>query len=297
MPQVASSSRDGWAADAAPPVLVHTESGPEAMSKRGNLSESFGWSMLRLAEVESTNAALLALGRNGASAPMALFADHQTAGRGKGQRRWITRPYRGLNLSLLLKPERPIAEMAQLTLVIAVAVTSAVRRIADIPATIKWPNDILVHGRKLCGILCELEQTPEGDVAHVVAGIGLNVNMAASDFPESLRERATSLLIESGSPFDRMAVLAAIVKDVERWIALWETNGFAPVRAAWMAHSCTLGRSVEVKSTGESWCGVAVDLDAEGRLCVRDESGATQTFVFGETHIQPPNSRGAPTCK
>ena len=171
-----------------------------------------------------------------------LVADHQTAGRGKGQRRWHSLPGKGLYASILLRPGRPVEELASVTLVVAVAVLHAVRQTTGIPATVKWPNDIMVDGRKLCGILCELVLSPDGEVKHIIAGIGLNENLAPEDFPHSLTRMATSLSIESGRPIDRAASLANLLDELAHWLELWEREGFEPVRQAWLRHSCTLGR-------------------------------------------------------
>ncbi|MDJ0930807.1 biotin--[acetyl-CoA-carboxylase] ligase [Breoghania sp.] len=139
-----------------------------------------------LSEVDSTNRLMSDLQQGGAETGLALVAAHQTAGKGKGKRFWFSKPGKGLEIYILLRPERPLEEISKYTLLLGVAVVEAVRQTTGIPAEVKWPNDILVAGRKLCDILCELVLTDEGKMAHVIAGIGINVNMAATDVPPVL---------------------------------------------------------------------------------------------------------------
>ncbi len=164
------------------------------------LSGRSDWGVLRVTETDSTNRLLAEIAETGVPMHTVLIADHQTAGKGKGRRRWHSLPGKGLCASILLRPSRPVEELASVTLVIAVAVLDAVRHTAGVSATVKWPNDIMVAGRKLCGILCELVLSPDGEVKHVIAGIGLNENLASKDFPHPLTDTATSLSIESGRP-------------------------------------------------------------------------------------------------
>lgn len=241
----------------------------------------------RISAVDSTNRLIRDLAAEGVAPGLAVVAEHQTAGRGKGKRFWFSEPGKGFALSLLLRPTRPVEEVSQLTLVLGVAVAEAIVQATGVAAELKWPNDILVDGRKLCGILCELVLTPEGDMAHVIAGIGLNVNVAASDFPPVLENIATSLAIEAGRAIDAEAVLSAVLVSVERWMKRWEDEGFDPIRQAWIARSCTIGREISFDA-GEARCrGVATDLGPDGSLSIRDGSGSLHRFYYGEACHSP----------
>ncbi|MBZ8132411.1 biotin--[acetyl-CoA-carboxylase] ligase [Afifella sp. IM 167] len=243
-----------------------------------------------LAEVDSTNRLIADLAAKGEKPGLAVVAHHQTAGRGKGERAWFSEPGKGFALSLLLRPSRPLEEVSQLTLVLGVAVAAAIRRATGVPAELKWPNDVLVGGRKLCGILCELVTTPEGDTAHVIAGMGINVNLAEADFPPALAATATSLAIEVGHQIDFHRVLSAILEEVETWIGRWEEEGFEPVRQAWIARSCTIGRELDFDAGDARLTGIASDLGSDGSLSIRDRSGAIHHFYYGEASLKPASS-------
>ena len=251
------------------------------------------WVVHRVAETDSTNRLLAELAAEGAPERTVVMADHQTAGKGKYERRWHSMPGKGLCASILLRPDRPVEELASVTLVIAVAVMAAIRHATGIPATVKWPNDILVNGRKLCGILCELVLTPEGEVSHIIAGIGLNENLAFEDFPHPLDETATSLAIECGHPVDRAASLANLLDELALWLGRWEREGFFPIRDAWVRHSCTLGRRVTLHAPGATHSGVAIGLGNDGSLSIRDDRGEIHTFFYGETRLPPFSAESA----
>ncbi|CAH2603681.1 Biotin-protein ligase / Biotin operon repressor [Rhodovastum atsumiense] len=255
--------------------------------------QGIGQVIHHLAEAGSTNRLIADLAAAGAPAGTVVVADHQTSGRGKGERVWFSRPGGGLCLSVLLRPSRPIEEIYQATLVAAVAVTAAIARVSGVAAEVKWPNDLLARGRKLCGILSELALTPEGDLDYVIVGIGLNVGLAPMDFPEDLRGLATSVAAEAGCEVDRFALLDAILDELEDWQAIWECDGFAPVRAAWIARSCTLGRGIALQAGSTRLCGVATDLGADGALCVRDADGVTHRLHYGEISLATRQSGSA----
>ncbi|MFV0336317.1 MAG: biotin--[acetyl-CoA-carboxylase] ligase [Tropicimonas sp.] len=241
-----------------------------------------------LPEVDSTNRLLAEMaGAGTVETGTVLLADHQTAGRGKYERPWVSTPGAGLYMSLLLRPARPVEDLAQVTLVIAVAVAEALEDVAGLRAGIKWPNDLLSGGRKLCGILCELVLTPEGDPAHVIAGIGLNIGQSRADFPDFLRDLATSVKAETGIATERDTLLAALLERLDQRLAEWECAGFGPARQEWSERSCTLGREIIMTASPAPVRGVAVALEADGSLSIRDRQGVIQNFVFGETCCPP----------
>ena len=245
------------------------------------------WIVHHVTETDSTNRLLAELAAEGATERTVVMADHQTAGKGKYDRGWHSMPGMGLCASILLRPNRPVEELASVTLVIAVAVMAAIRHATGIPATVKWPNDILVNGRKLCGILCELVLTPEGEFSHIIAGIGLNENLTFEDLPHPLDQIATSLTIESGLPVDRAASLANLLDELALWLGRWEREGFFPIRDAWIRHSCTLGRRVTLDAPGATHNGIAIGLGSDGSLSIRDDRGEIHSFFYGETRLPP----------
>lgn len=236
--------------------------------------------------VDSTNRRLADLGRAGAAHGTVLAADHQTAGSGKGDRVWFSKPGGGLCLSVLLRPEARTEDLPQLTLLTAVAVLDALFASGIAAARVKWPNDILVDGRKVCGILAEGGVSADGS-GFVVIGVGLNVNLTANDFPLDLREVATSLAAVAGRPLPRRRIFQDFLAALEGWLAIWRELGFSPIADAWSARSCTLGRRVAFDATEESVEGEAVGLGRDGCLLVRDGSGATHRFHSGEMRFVP----------
>lgn len=164
--------------------------------------------VVRLVQTDSTNLRLLALARAGAPAWTAVVADSQTAGRGRGGRAWASPPGVALHFSVLLRPSLAPDLLPLVTLAAGCAVADAVRAETGLRAGLKWPNDLLVNGRKACGVLCEAETGPAGAPA-VVVGIGLNVNTPPDALPPRPAFPATSLAAEAGRTFDREALLRA----------------------------------------------------------------------------------------
>jgi BirA family transcriptional regulator, biotin operon repressor / biotin---[acetyl-CoA-carboxylase] ligase len=233
-------------------------------------------------EVGSTNDVAKELAEEGALHGEVVVAERQTAGRGRRGRSWSSPPRRNLYLSVILRPELPPARAPEVTLLASVAVCQAVRQ-AGVAAAIKWPNDVLVSGRKLAGVLTEMAAEVER-VQWLVVGIGVNVNADRDDFPEELRELATSLRLERGQPVPRVLFAAALLTALEEWLDRHADEGFAPVRAAWREMSDTLGREVRVRSGGADLVGVAEDVDESGALLVRTAQGL-ERVVSGDVEM------------
>ena len=222
-------------------------------------------------ELGSTSDRAKELADEGADPGTVVVAETQTAGRGRRGRVWASPPRRNLYFSVILRPELPPARAPELTLVASVALCDALRQ-AGVQAGIKWPNDLLVSGRKIAGILTELAAEPDR-VHWVVVGAGVNVNARAEDFPEELRAAATSVLLERGQAAPRALFAAACFTALEEWLDRHAEDGFGPVRDAWRERSVTLGREVIVKADGREIAGTAEDIDESGALLVRSRAG------------------------
>lgn len=218
-------------------------------------------SVVRLGVVDSTQAVAFALAEQGAPDRTVVVAEHQTAGRGRRGRRWLDEPGASLLVSILVRPRLAVAHWPLLSLTAAVATAEALTAAAGVAARLDWPNDVLVDGRKVAGVLLE---SRVGPAPVVVVGIGVNV--AQTRFPPELAGLATSLALAAGRAVDREAVLAALLDRFDHWRDRLEREGFAPVRARWLALAAILGRRVSV----EGRTGVAVDLDADGALVLAD---------------------------
>jgi BirA family biotin operon repressor/biotin-[acetyl-CoA-carboxylase] ligase len=220
--------------------------------------------LVRLDSVPSTQEVAFHLAETGAADRTVVVADHQTAGRGRRGLRWEDEPRANLLVSIVVRPRLALARLALLSYVAALATADALARVTGLTPRLKWPNDVLVGQRKIAGILLESRIGPE---PLVVVGIGVNLNQAR--FPPELGDRATSAVLETGRPVDREAVLTALVEAFDAWRTRLEAEGFAPVRARWLALSETIGQRLSV----EGRAGRATDLDADGALVLEDETG------------------------
>jgi BirA family biotin operon repressor/biotin-[acetyl-CoA-carboxylase] ligase len=237
------------------------------------------------AELPSTSDRAKELADDGAEHGEVVIAEAQTAGRGRRGRVWTSPPGRNLAFSVVLRPDLPPARAPEVTLVASVAICDALRQ-AGVAAGIKWPNDVLVGGRKIAGILTELAAEPDR-VHWVVVGVGVNVNARAEDFPAELRGEATSLLLERGVATPRALFAAACLTALEEWLDRHAEEGFGAVRAAWRERSVTLGREVSVQADGRVVVGTAEDLDEDGALLVRDAAGLQRILAGDVTLLRP----------
>lgn len=228
----------------------------------------------------STNADLLEEARAGAAEGLVLVAEEQTAGRGRLGRSWSAPPGAGLIFSVLLRPAGvPPTRLGWLPLLTGVAVATAVRETTSVPASLKWPNDVLVGERKLAGILAEAH----GDA--VVAGVGLNVTLGQPELPVPA---ATSLLIEDAASTDRAGLLAAILTGLARRYQAWRTDpDGAELRADYLRWSATVGREVRVELPGGTrLSGTAEDVDEVGRLVVRTPDNLVRVGAGDVVHVR-----------
>lgn len=238
---------------------------------------------LRLfAEVDSTNRVGRELLAQGANAGIVLLAERQTAGRGRLERVWDSRPGLGLWFSVLLRPPS-LAGAPPFALLTAVSVCQAVRAIPGVSAVLKWPNDILVNGLKTCGTL--LEAGPNG--FGLVAGIGLNVNHQTGDFAEALRETATSLSMACGRPVDRAGLLAAILREFEMRIERSQRSGFGPVMDEYRTLCSTIGRRVRIDTPKGPLFGTVAGVLDDGALLFSEEGERPRPIMAGDvTHLR-----------
>jgi BirA family biotin operon repressor/biotin-[acetyl-CoA-carboxylase] ligase len=229
--------------------------------------------IVRCGVVDSTQRVAFALAEAGAADRTVVVADTQTAGRGRRGRPWHDEPGGSVLASIVVRPRLAVRDLPKLSLVAALAVAEAIEAVASLAPRLKWPNDILVNGRKIAGILLESRVAAE---PVVVVGIGINLGQRA--FPSALTATATSVRIESGRTVQREAMLEAALAAFDVWRAALEGQGFAAVRARWLELADTIGRAV----SSEECVGIATDLDAEGALVVRDHAGRLHHVVAGE---------------
>lgn len=240
--------------------------------------------------IESTNDTAKILGAQGAAEGAMVVAETQTAGRGRLGRYWLSPPGLGIYVSLLLRPPLPPNEMPQITLSTAVSVVRALTRAVGVTPGIKWPNDLILKGKKLGGILTEME-TESDQIRYLVVGMGLNVNNP--DFPPELGGRATSLLREEGHSFPRLAILKAWLEEFETLYKQFLAQGFPGILEEWKQHSVTLGKYVAVRQGPRQIEGLAMEITAEGALVLETAWGEEVKVTSGEITLEsagvPPN--------
>ncbi|MGB2990087.1 MAG: biotin--[acetyl-CoA-carboxylase] ligase [Candidatus Zixiibacteriota bacterium] len=231
-----------------------------------------GKDVLSYRSVGSTNRLGFRLAEAGAKEGTLIVADEQTKGKGRMGRGWYSPPGLGLWISLILRPNVPPFKAPGLSICAGLALAQTIRKLTGLDAKVKWPNDCLINGLKVGGILLEL--SAELDRTNfVVAGIGVNVNHLPKDFPKNLSARATSIRIEWGEEVSRVKLLAAFLHRFESIYLDFKKKGLAPQRALIKRFSSLLGRKVAVKFGGEKIEGMAQDIDDNGSLLIRTASG------------------------
>lgn len=241
------------------------------------------WQVQLFEEVTSTNTLLKELGRQGAPAGTVLVADRQTGGRGRLGRTFLSPGGVGVYLSALIRPDCAPTELMHLTCAVAVAMCDAVEAAFGFRPGIKWTNDLVVGTKKLGGILTELGLDPKtGRVSYAVLGIGINCGQLPGDFDESIRNLATSARMVLGKEADRERLIAEMVKALERM----ELHSPAHMLERYRRDCITLGKNVSIVRGDEVRHALALDVDCEGGLVVRYDSGEIGTVTSGEVSVR-----------
>jgi BirA family biotin operon repressor/biotin-[acetyl-CoA-carboxylase] ligase len=239
------------------------------------------WRVEVVDETASTNADVAERFRSGEGAGLVLAAEHQTAGRGRLGREWVTQPRSSVTVSFLLVPEGvPAERWPWLPLLTGVAAAAAVRRTTGVEVGLKWPNDVLAEDHKLGGIL--LERVEHDGASAAVVGIGINCHQTDDELPVP---EATSLAIVTGGPVDRSALLGALVEELEARYDAWASGG--DLRAAYLELCTTPGQQVKVAVPGGEVVGEAVDVDEAGRLVVRTADGEERLGAGDVVYVRP----------
>lgn len=233
----------------------------------------------------STNDVAEKLARDGVKEGVVVFAESQTRGRGRLGRKWISPPRKGLWFSVLLRPDLRPQAATQLTVAAATALLRAIRDQTGLTPQIKWPNDILIEGRKVAGVLTELSAEVD-HVKHLILGIGVDVNLAASEFSADLRKLATSLKIETGRHVHRAALAAAILRELDQDYERVRAHRFQEIADEWEQNCATLGRRVSIQIGERVLQGHAEALDEDGALLLRTQHGRLERIIGGDVTLQ-----------
>jgi BirA family biotin operon repressor/biotin-[acetyl-CoA-carboxylase] ligase len=233
----------------------------------------------------STNDDIRLLAREGAPEGSVVVSEVQEAGRGRRGRAWFGRAGDSLQFSVLLRPPLPPQDATLLPLLAATAIYRALRELGVDGVEIKWPNDVLIRGRKVCGILCEMSVDMEG-IQYAMLGIGMNVNTPGEQFPRELWEIACSLASETGTPWRRSNVLTAVLRHMETLVQQTWDGEPSEILSGWREGAVTLGQQVNVEmGNGKILRGTAEDVNEQGALLVRDNEGVLHTLYSGEVSL------------
>lgn len=233
--------------------------------------------------VESTNQLAFNIAGEGASEGTVIVADHQTRGRGRMQRVWQSPPALNLYISVILRPALAPAFSSPLTIMAGVAIFDVLAGYCP-QVRLKWPNDVLINNKKVCGILTEIK-TIGNKIDFVIIGIGININMQIDDLLPSLAPIATSLRVETGKPLDRVDLTVKLLERMGAFYASFLTEGINPLRELWLSAAQLVGRLVEVTFGAEVYRGIVSGMDDSGALMIMDEMGEKQRIIAGDLKV------------
>lgn len=278
--EIVSQSRSGYSLKEAPDRLLASE------IKHNLNTKCIGSNFVCHECAASTNNEAKTLALNGVAEGTVVVAERQNGGKGRLDRKFFSPPGKGIWFSVILRPPFLPQEAPKCTLLAAVAVARAMQEF-NLQAHIKWPNDIMFDNKKLVGILTEMNAEMER-INYIVMGIGINVNIMPEDFPDDIRDKATSLAIMKGEKLPRVKFFQAVLRALDNLYLEVLSNGFSVVMQEWRKYSITLGQKVRVIGArdGEVFLGTAYDIDAEGALLVETKTGCRRVLA-GDVSIRP----------
>jgi len=240
--------------------------------------------IIYLNETDSTNTRAKELAAQGAPEGTLVIAEKQTEGRGRRGRSWFSPPGGGIYFSLILRPVLSPTETPRITLMTAVVLAETLISLMKLKLRIKWPNDILVNGKKLAGILTEIS-TEMDEVNYIIVGLGLNVNTQLEDLPREIKKTATSILIETGKQFPRVKLIQHYLKLYEKYYDMFKKNDFEPIMKRWRELADIIGKQIRVDVIGKTHIGKVVDVDNDGVLILKDNQGKLQRIFSGDATL------------
>ncbi|WP_347549875.1 biotin--[acetyl-CoA-carboxylase] ligase [Pseudalkalibacillus hwajinpoensis] len=284
---VSELRKNGYEVEAVQKKGYRIVSRPDMLSKEEIglrlTTEFLGKTVHTYPSVESTQYIAHDLAHRGTPDGTIIVADEQTAGKGRLGRSWHSPRGSGIWTSIILRPKLPPQRAPQFTLIAAVSVVHAIRKQTGLEAEIKWPNDILIDGKKVVGILTEL-QAESDQIKSIIIGMGINVNAGSEDFPSDLNQ-ATSLKVESGQNVNRSALLAAILNEFETLYEEYLTNGFRMIKLLWESYAVSLGRKIKARTLNGVIEGLAKGITDEGVLLLEDVQGRIHHIYSADIEI------------
>ena len=234
-----------------------------------------------LAETDSTNAEISrSLAKHPPEQGLIILADSQTDGKGRLGRTWYSAPGTGVYISILIRPNLTPEQLPILTLMAGLATVIAVNKFTSNRAQLKWPNDLLLNGKKIAGVLCEYYPK---NIPAVIIGIGINVNQ--TQFPADIKEIATSLKLETGEEINRTALIKQLITQLDFQYSELKKHKVGTLIKNWTSHTDLFGKTITLKKSIQSITGKAIRLDNLGRLVIVNESGEETAFDSGEVRL------------
>lgn len=235
--------------------------------------------------VSSTQKIAQTLVNEGAEEGTIVVAEQQTNGRGRMARQWYSPSGTGIWMSLIIRPNIAVQAAPQLTLLTAVAIVQAIEEITPLKPDIKWPNDILINGKKLVGILTELQA--EADKVHsIIIGTGINVNQSITDFPEELHRVATSIHLETDKQWDRARLIQEILLKFENLYSLYLAQGFRPIKLLWEGYAISLQKPITARTINGTVEGKAIGINDAGVLLIQTSDGSVKQIYSADIELQ-----------
>lgn len=276
--------RDGYIMDAKRSKGYRIVSFPDKVSSNtirwGLETKWLGHHIIHKEETPSTQLIGHEAARENAPDGTIIIAEEQTAGRGRMKKNWFS-DKEGLWTTLLLRPSIPANKASELTLLTAVALRDALHQLTDLPIGIKWPNDLLIGDKKLCGILTEM-QGEQDRIDYVLIGIGLNVNQDETSWDTSIRDIATSLKIETGKAWDKKEIVQTLLKYFENTYEMYLKDGFKTIKSRWEKNAFKIGETIKIKTFREEWEGRFIGISDEGALIAESSDGSPVTLYSAE---------------
>lgn len=250
----------------------------------GLKTEDFGRSIHYEEVVETTQKVAHRLANEGAKEGTIVVAEEQSNGRGRMDRKWVSPKYTGIWLSIILRPNLPPHKAPQLTLIAAVSVVQAIEEVTGLSPEIKWPNDVLLNGKKITGILTEM-QADADRIASIIMGIGINVNQSKEDYPPELQDKATSLAIEKGQKISRAELIQALLLKLETLYKIYIEKGFHPIKLLWESYAVSIGKYITARTLTGTIAGKAIGITDEGVLLLEDGEGKLHHIYSADIEI------------
>ncbi len=286
--------KTGYIIDAIPNKGYHLASSPDILFEEEIhcllSARTIGETVIFHREIDSTNSVAMLLASDGAPHGTVVTSDSQTSGRGRRGREWFSPPGCNLYMSVILRPSVSPAEASQIPVISVLAVIRVLEHLnTGLPFQIKWPNDILCRGKKVCGILCEMKSDMD-QVYHVVVGVGINVNVTSMD--PCISDIATSLKLETNQDYSRIQLSASLLEELEEIYLEWlQERNLKRYLEEWERYSLLIGRNVKIETPSETIAGIATGLSNNGSLILRLPSGAIREVYAGDAHIANHNSK------